>query len=161
MEECVHLLIPESCATCKHGVEPTFPKKKVRKKRQKPRRKASYDLAEQYTIEIMTGHRCGYCFTLRVGSAMQCAHEREEVAEMHIAAIEEFVAANPDVKGKLVQTASAAALSRVTLRAGLRNAPSDIEGLSLGGLLGLGSRVGFGRAMEWRDQRPSGDPLPC
>lgn len=161
MELCIHELDPVGCATCKHGVLPTFPKKKQRKSRQKPSRKAPVSLMEKYLQEYLSGTRCMVCFQPRTGEAMQCDHERMEIAQAQLDEIEEFVANNPDTKrSKLVQTASAAAISRVTLRAGLRSAASPIDGLSIGGLIGAASRASNGRAMEWRDQRPSGDPLP-
>ena len=168
MDDCIHLVPGVSCNVCvwdpeaeKWVVKIAPPKKpKPRKSRQKPKRKADRDPAVVQLMQYVSGMRCTECKTLRTGNAKQCDHERMEIAEKHISEIEAWMANNPEVKGKLVETAAGSAIARVTLRAGLRSAPSPIEGMSLGGLIGTAVRCGNGRAMEWRDSRPSGDPLP-
>lgn len=160
MEECIHGLFTVSCAPCLRGPLPDKVVKEPKKK--KPRRKRAIvrDAAEIELIELLSGVRCGVCMGLRTGAAFQCDHERAEIAAGNIAEIEAWHSANPDVKGKLNQTAASAAISRVTLRAGLRNQPSPITGLSMGSLIGLAARVERGRAMEWSPGIKPGDELP-
>ena len=160
MELCDHWLDPQTCAPCLHG---PLPDKVVKEKVSKPKPKLPVvkpDLAEKFLQEYLAGVRCIKCDGLRTGAAFQGACERAEIAAINIAEIGAWAEAHPDKKGKLTQTAAASAIKRVTLRAGLSNAPSPIEGMSMGALIGTSNRVGNGRAMEWKDGRRSGDELP-
>lgn len=158
---CPHLALGDIPRPCTAACIPAPPKvAKPKKVKPKPKVVAPVDPEERRTLEFAEGRRCMLCSGLRVGAAMQCECERAAIVARNIEEVSAWAEANSGGKGKLVQTAAAGAIGRITLRGGLRNAPSSIEGLSQGGLVSLASRTVEGRSMEWsRDQR-SGDPLP-
>ncbi len=165
--ECEHtggILAPEWCDMCINGI--TLPAKKKGNVKPKKQAKAqrpvmNADPEMVLLMEYLSGARCQVCDGLRSGPANHCWHVRAEIVQENISVIEDWAADHPDIKGKMTQTSAAGATSRVILRGGLRNAPSEIEGMSIGGLIGLASRAGYGRAMEWSNSRPKpGDELP-